>query len=266
MSGGESREQRRRQGERRYVQQHQPIYRGGRGGRFGAKRMNAPASNPHADGNTPVADAGLVACPDCDLLQRLPAAPPGASVRCSRCDKELWRHRVDSHNRTLALAVTALVLYILANTAPMLGLSAAGREAQTTVFGGAEQLWSDGDHIVAGLVLFGAVIAPALQIGAQLLILAGGHCERPPAWVGHLLRHLPFTRTWSMIEVLMIGVLVSLTKIAEYATVIPGIALFSLGALVLVLAAMQSSFDPSDIWSRVEWDEAAAQPGKEVPQ
>jgi paraquat-inducible protein A len=62
-----------------------------------------------------------------------------------------------------------------------------------------------------------------------------------------------------MVEVMMLGVLVALTKIADYATVIPGIALFVLGALIFVLAAMQSGFDPHEVWERIEWaDEEAA--------
>ncbi len=83
------------------------------------------------------------------------------------------------------------------------------------------------------LVLFTAVVAPALQIGFMLAIVLGARRERPPRWVGTLLRHHPTTRTWSMIEVMMLGVLVALIKIADYATVIPGLALFALGALDL---------------------------------
>src|SRR5262245_50024624 len=198
--------------------------------------------------NQPVTDASLVACPHCDLLQRLPQVAPGASVRCPRCENELWRPRKDSFNRTFALALTAALLYVIANTVPMLGLSAVGHQASTTVVGGAQQLWRNGQQIVAGLVLFAAVIAPALQIGFLLLILIGSLRRCPPWWVGTLLRHLPHTRTWSMIEVMLLGILVALTKIAELATVIPGVALFALGALVFVLAAMQSSFDPREVW------------------
>lgn len=212
----------------------------------------------HGGFNQPLGDASLVACPDCDLLQRIPEAPSGASVRCPRCDKELWRRREDSHNRTFALSAAALVLYVIANTVPMLGLSAVGHQAFTTVYGGVQHLWDNGQPLVAGLVLFAAIISPALQIGIQLLILIGCQREHPPVWVGLLLRHLNFTRTWCMIEVMMLGVLVALTKIADYATVIPGIALFSLGALIVLLAAMQTSFDPREVWSRVEWAEPAA--------
>jgi paraquat-inducible protein A len=210
--------------------------------------------------NLPLADAMLVACPDCDLLQRLPEVAPGASARCPRCDKELWRRREDSLNRTSALTLAALALYVVANAVPMLGLHAAGREAFTTVVGGAHQLWLDGQQIVAVLVLFAAVISPALQIGFLLLIVLGCRCEHPPAWVGMFLRHLDFTRTWSMIEVMLLGVLVALTKIADYATVIPGVALFALFALVVLLAVMQSCFDPREVWQRVNWAEPEAQP------
>ncbi|MFA6292136.1 MAG: paraquat-inducible protein A [Victivallales bacterium] len=212
------------------------------------------SQNHHDDWNRPLADPLLAACPHCDLLQRVPEVAPGASVRCPRCDKELWRHREDSFNRTSALTLAALLLYIIANSVPMLGLNAVGHEAFTTVFGGARQLWSEG-QIVSVLVFFVAIVSPALQIGFQLLILIGCRRERPPAWVGMLLRHLRFTRTWSMIEVMLIGVLVALTKIADYATVVPGVALFALGALVFLLAGMQSCFDPREVWSRVQWAE-----------
>ena len=212
----------------------------------------------HADCNRPLADAALIACPHCDLLQRIPEVPAGASVRCPRCDKELWRHKPDSHNRTFALTLAALVLYLIANTVPMLGLHAAGREAFTTVVGGAHQLWLDGQQLVAVLVLFAAVISPALQISFLLLIVIGCQRERPPFWVGLFLRHLQFTRTWSMIEVMLLGVLVALTKIADYAHVILGTALFALFALVFLLAMIQSSFDPREVWERIEWAEAEA--------
>jgi paraquat-inducible protein A len=105
-------------------------------------------------------------------LARLAANP--------RCDKELWRWRVDSLNRTLALTLASAVLYLVANSVPMLGLTIVGRDASTTVVGGALHLLNNGPAIVGVLVLFTAVIAPALQIGFMLAIVLGGHRERPP--------------------------------------------------------------------------------------
>ena len=207
--------------------------------------------------NQPIEDTSLIACLHCDLLQRLPELAPGASARCPRCNKELWRCREDSLNRTLALTLAAAVLYVIANSVPMLGLTIVGRDASTTVFGGAQHLWDNGQQIVAVLVLFTAVIAPALQIGLMLAIVLGGRRERPPRWVGMMLRHHPTTRIWSMIEVMMVGVLVALVKIADYATVIPGMALFVLWVLVFLLAGMQASFDSREVWDKIRWADEA---------
>ena len=149
--------------------------------------------------------------------------------------------------------MAAAVLYVVANSVPMLGLSIVGRGASTTVMGGVEFLWQDGQVLVAALVMLTAVIAPALQIAFMLAIVLGALRQRVPKWVGFLLRHQPTIRTWSMIEVMMLGVLVALVKIADYATVIPGIALFALWALVFLLAAMQANFDRRQVWEMVEW-------------
>jgi len=203
--------------------------------------------------NLPLPDPRLVACQHCDLLQRLPVVPSGGSARCPRCDKELWRRRRDSLERTLALGLAAGVLFALANLTPMLGLEAVGRHATTTVFGGARQLWEDGREVVAALVFGTVILAPALQIGLAIVVGAAARRDPVPRWVGTLLRHHPTARTWSMLEVLMVGVLVALIKIAELATVVPGIALWSLAALVFVLAALQANFDPHEVWARIEW-------------
>ena len=208
--------------------------------------------------NQTLSDASLIGCPHCDLLQRLPALAPGESARCPRCDEELWRRHAHSLDRPLALTIAAAILYIVANSVPMLGLRVVGREASTTVFGGAAHLWNAGWQSVAVLVLFTAVVAPGLQIGLMLAILLGARLDRPKKWVGRLLRHYPTAATWSMIEVMILGVLVALIKIADYAKVIPGVALFVLGALIFLSAAIAASFDPREVWDRVEWAEKPA--------
>lgn len=221
--------------------------------------MTAPhTSSSEPAYNTPSADLELVACPHCDLVQRLPALAPGEAARCPRCDKELWRRREDSLERTLALTLAAAILYVVANTVPLLGLSAVGHHASTTLYGGARHLWENGQEVVAVLVLFTAVVAPALQIGFLLAVVLAARRPRPAHWVATLLRHQPKTATWSMIEVMILGVLVALIKIADYASVIAGLALFALGGLVVLLAVMQAAFDPREVWIRVAWADEAA--------
>lgn len=212
--------------------------------------------------NQPLSDPSLIACPHCDTVQRMPDLSPGESARCPRCEAEVRRHHADSLQRTLALTIGAAVLYVIANAVPMLGLRVVGHEAFTTVFGGAEHLWYAGWQSVGILVLFTAVVAPGLQIGLMLAIVIGAHRARPPKWVGTLLRYYQKITAWSMIEVMILGVLVALIKIADYAKVIPGISLYVLGALIFIIAAIEASFDPQDVWERVDWADAPARPSE----
>jgi paraquat-inducible protein A len=78
-----------------------------------------------------------VACPECDLLQQLPELPPGGKARCPRCANTLATRPTDPLDRSLALALTAAIVFLVANTAPLMGLAAVGRHASTTILGGA---------------------------------------------------------------------------------------------------------------------------------
>lgn len=208
--------------------------------------------------NQALSDVSLIGCPYCDLLQRLPDIAPGESACCPRCNEELWHRHGHSLDRPLALTIAAALLYIVANAVPMLGLTAIGHEIYITVFDGAAYLWATGWEGVAVLVFFTAALAPGLQIGFMLAILIGAYREHPPRWLGTLMRYYSSVRTWSMIEVMILGVLVALIKIAESAHVIPGLALFVLGALVFLIAAIEASFDPREVWARVAWAATAA--------
>jgi paraquat-inducible protein A len=201
-----------------------------------------------------------VACPDCDLLQQLPELPPGGKARCPRCGFILATRSVDPIDRPLALTVTALIALIIANTAPLMGLSAVGRHASTTIIGGAYEMWVEGQEVTAAIVAFCAVIAPAGYILFMLTVLLT--VRRPPApqWVGEMLRGAESMKPWSMNEVMMLGILVALIKIAELATVTAGVGMYAVGALVILFPAIMVTFDPEEIWQRVKWADGSLPP------
>ena len=82
-----------------------------------------------------------VACPDCDLLQKIPDLPIGGKARCSRCGCNLAIRLAQPIDLPLALTVTAAIVFIIANTSPLMSLSAVGRFASTTIIGGAYDMW-----------------------------------------------------------------------------------------------------------------------------
>lgn len=205
-------------------------------------------------------NSGLLACPDCDLLQSVPALPPGAVARCTRCRHAIAYNKPDSLNRTLALTFAAAFALIVANVMPLMELSVSGRAASTTIIGGAMEMWIRGSRVTALLVAFCTVVAPAAHISIMTAVLLGARKTPAPAWVGTLLRWSQFYEPWGMIEVMMVGIMVALIKIAELATVIPGLGMFSAGALVILIPAMTVSFDPQEVWRKVVWADGEPPP------
>jgi len=188
-----------------------------------------------------------IACPDCDLMQRIPPLPPGGKARCGQCGKTLATRHSGSLDRSLALTIAAAIALTIANTAPLMGLSAVGREASTTIIGGAYEMWLQGSEITAVIVAFCAVIAPAGHILFLLTVLVA-------------VRSAHFMQPWSMTEVMMLGILVALFKIAQLATVIPGVGMYAAGIFILLVAAVLSIFDPHEVWERVDWADGELPP------
>lgn len=197
------------------------------------------------------------ACHGCDLLQRIPRLQPGGKARCARCNELLAVHPVHPLDTPLALSIAAAVLVVIANVCPLMSLSVAGRTATTTLAGGAYEMWMQGSEVTAVVVAFCAVVAPVVYVGATLALMIAIQRAPAPAWAGDLMRLADRLRPWSMNEVLLLGILVALTKIAELAEVIPGEGMFAVAALVILLPWIASTFDPGAVWERIRWESPA---------
>jgi len=201
----------------------------------------------------------IVACPGCDLLQRIPVLPPGGKARCPRCGHMMAANKPDSLERTLALTVAATITLVVANTTPLMGISVVGRHVSTTILGGVLEMWLQGQEITALLVAFCAIVAPTVYIGLMLVILLAVRRSPAPSWTGFLMRMLDLSQPWGMAEVMMLGILVALIKIAEMATLVLGVGIFAVGALIVLIAAMMASFDRNAVWTRIRWADEESQ-------
>jgi paraquat-inducible protein A len=192
----------------------------------------------------------LIACHECDLLQREAALPQGGVARCGRCGAELYRSHPHSLERTMALTVSAIVLFVIANSFPIVGLQLDGQVIQTTLFNTVRTLWDQDMKSIAALVFVTTIAMPALQLSAIAYLVLPLRLGRVPAHFGRVFRVLQTVRPWGMVEVFMLGVLVSLVKLAHLAGVVAGVALWSFAALMLVMAGITAVFDVRGLWAR----------------
>lgn len=195
----------------------------------------------------------LVACPGCDLLRELPALASGEHAYCPRCGYLLAKCGVSALDRSLALTIAATILLVLANGTPLMDLSVAGRSASATIIGGVIAMWHHGETVTAAVVAFCAVIAPGAFLVSMLTVLLAARRPQVPAWLSEILRWTRYMRAWSLLEVMLLGLLVALVKIAQLASVGVDVGIFSVGALTFLFPAIVVFFDPREIWERIEW-------------
>lgn len=196
--------------------------------------------------------AGLIACHDCDLLQREIALPPGAAAACGRCGAVLYRRNRTSQEVTLALTITALIVFVIANLFPIVTIAAQGQYHSTTLWGAVVALWQDDMRLVALLVLLTTIVMPLLELMITTYLLA---VPRPTPLA---LRLLVAISPWAMVEVFMLGLLVSVQKLSHLATIIPGIGLWAFALLMLLFAAINSRFSISSLWQQANHEVAHA--------
>lgn len=198
-----------------------------------------------------IAPGWLTLCHACDLPSRVGEVPAKGRARCPRCGSVLYRSIPDSLDRTLALALGGLFLFLAANAFPFLALKMQGNVTHTTLSTGVRSLFEQGSPVVASLVLFTTIVAPFLQIGSLIFVLGPLRLGMRLPGQARVFRLLRRVQPWSMMEVFILGILVSLVKLIGMAQIVPGIALWSFVLLIPVLAAASSSLDAEWVWRRV---------------
>jgi paraquat-inducible protein A len=193
----------------------------------------------------------LVACPECDALQREIALEPGGTAQCVRCGAAIFRERPESLDHTLAFIVAATVMFLCANAFPLMELDAQGIRTTTTLFGTALALQETGWPTLGLLVLLTTIVIPFLQLAAALYILVPLKLGFVPHHLRLVVRTLDAIWPWGMLEVFLLGAMVSLVKLRQIAAMYPGWALYLIAAYVVLVAAAVGAFEPRVLWARV---------------
>jgi len=123
---------------------------------------------------TAVPTGSVIACHECDLLQRECPLPRNGVLRCRRCGAELSRNHPNSLNRALAFTLASVVLFAVGNAFPIVGLEVNGTLVETTLLGAATVLYEDGMWPIAGLVLATTFLMPTASLRPGPLPLRSG--------------------------------------------------------------------------------------------
>jgi paraquat-inducible protein A len=151
-------------------------------------------------------------------------------------------------DEVLALTLAGLILFVLTNVFPLLGLRAQGAEQELHLFGASVAFWDQGYHLVAGLVMVTILFFPAFELLAMLTVLLTIRYRWQPQVAIFLFRWMREFKPWGMLEVFMLGVLVAVVKLGDLATLIVGTAFWSFAGVVMTMAASTALLDPFVVW------------------
>jgi paraquat-inducible protein A len=194
----------------------------------------------------------LVACHDCDLLNQIPDGAT-TTLLCARCGAVLHRHRPNSIDRSLALTLAALILFVVALSFPFLAMKSGGFVQETKLLTGIRELWQQELYGLGILVLLTCVLIPLAQLTGLLYLLVPLKLKLPvPRHAIQALRLIKHLAPWGMLEIFMLGILVALVKLGHMATIVPGISVFAFGLLVLVMAGAVTTLDLHLLWERLD--------------
>jgi paraquat-inducible protein A len=192
-------------------------------------------------------EAGAIACHTCGLVA-LPAA--GGGSRCPRCGSHLHSRKPASIQRTWALVIAAVILYVPANVYPVLTVVQLGSGAPSTILGGAEELLAGGMWPLAALVFFASIMVPVLKLIGLTTMLA----TTQAGWASRLRDRTVLYRIvsaigrWSMIDIFMESILVALVQFGSVVTIDPGFGAVAFAAVVILTMFAAEAFDPRLMW------------------
>jgi paraquat-inducible protein A len=193
-----------------------------------------------------------IACHECDLIHEIPSMPNRAAAVCVRCGCVLFRAKIDSIDRTLAWTFAGLVLYVVAVSFPFLAMKNGPIANETGLLTGIELLYRQGIIPLAALVLLTCVLIPLLQMLGLLYIFIPLKLNTRAKYAIPVFCLFKHVKPWSMMEIYMLGILVSIVKLGKMATIVPGLAVIAFGLLIFVLNFALTSVDEHMVWEKLE--------------
>jgi paraquat-inducible protein A len=193
----------------------------------------------------------IIACHGCGQVVQLPDMEDKTTAMCFRCGSKLFRKLPESVDKTLALAFTSLLLFIVSNIYPFIAMRIGGFIQETNLITGIINLYHQGMPELSLLVLLTILVLPLFQIAGLLYIFLPLKLGFVSWKTAEIFRAMRYLQAWTMMEIYMLGILISMIKLAKMAAIIPGMASVTFFLLICVLTAALSSLNPEDIWKRI---------------
>ncbi|MBX9914169.1 MAG: paraquat-inducible protein A [Pseudomonadaceae bacterium] len=202
----------------------------------------------------------LVGCHECDLLLRKPQLAAGDRAECPRCGFVLYSHNHQVIRRSFALVLAALLLYVPANFLPIMQINVLGQTSEDTIWSGVMSLYDSGGLLksIALVVFLCSMVIPLVKLLIQFIVLLTIRLDFARSFGLLLYRMYHHFKEWGMLEVYLMGILVSIVKLIDIASPTLDFGLACFVALLLVQVWLEVTMEPHQIWEALSGGEAYA--------
>lgn len=173
----------------------------------------------------------------------------GTRAQCLRCKYILVDTQHGSPRQLMALIITGLLLYIPANTFPIISLSLMGDEQHDTVLASVLALYGEGYPFVAFIIFLCAMLIPLTRLAVLFFIITAIKQRKPLKIARTLFRSYHHLREWGMLEIYLLAILVAIVKLIDVASVHPGMGMVCFIGLMLSEIGISLLLNEHHLWA-----------------
>jgi paraquat-inducible protein A len=193
----------------------------------------------------------MIACHECDLLVTLPALEEKQKAFCPRCGYMLTAKHKDAINRILAFSTSGLLFLALAMSFPFISFSAQGHERVIGLQQSIDILIQEDYTSLALMIYLSIIIIPAVFLAGIFYVYLAIKCGRLFPATRVVMRTLLTILPWSMVEIFLIGILVSFIKIISLADVSLGLSFWAYVFFTVSLTMVIVHLDKHQVWKKL---------------
>ncbi len=190
----------------------------------------------------------LIICHQCYTLHEEVPIEDGSKACCSECGGILYRYDSKLVDHGLALSISGLIFFALANAFPLIQVDILGSEQFITLPKTIMSLFDNGFYIVGFICIFLIIIFPLMIFLINILLFMLLKMERGEKLTKELLILLSHITPWSMADIFFISILVALVKLVAFGQIHIGIAFWALMVFVFIDIYITKSIHLSEIW------------------
>lgn len=198
----------------------------------------------------------LHVCPACDLLVNHHKTTAGHFISCPRCHKVLHKYKKNSIDKTLALALSGLALYLPAMFLPLMTMESLGMSESSNVLESIISFFNSGYYLVATMLLFSTAVFPLLLLSLISIVALQLKRGKHPSYLPKIFRYYLHLQEWGMVEVYLLGIIITIIKMTGTADISYDPGFFCFLGLVFASMGVTSVIDQQLFWKRMESHES----------